>query len=586
MPRRVPETDGTWRIRRGSDDAAQYRQNGWWRDCTHLDEFLERVRSHPDKVAIVAYADERPLPRKLTYAELGRYVDLCAAKLIELGIGPGDVVSLQLPNSWEFPILALATMRAGGIPNPIPVIYRELEVSFIVRHAKSKVLVIPDEFRGYRHVDLGRKLRMEVSTLGHVVCVGARTDGLLHFESEFLGADPDEARAARSWRWPWSRGEERSARATTGKRQEFSLRRPKADDIAVLLFTSGTTGTPKAAAHTYNTIWSAGRPVPASLSLTPDDVCFMASTMGHLTGFYWGMLLPLSLGQKVVYQDAWNATRLLEAIDEEGITWTLSATPFALDLIDAQKKAKRKISSFRAFVCGGASIPPTVAIALQEHLGVDLISLWGCTEVGICTIHKLGAPVDVLANSDGIPVEWIELRIVDEHQNPVDLGQEGRLQVRGPSVFEGYLNQPELTRQMQLSDGWCDTGDLGRATEDGGVRITGRSKDIIIRGGQNVPVVEIENELIKHARIKEVVVVGIPDPRLGERGCAVVVPDGEAPTLDDVRRQLEQAGMAKQFWPEYLEIVEAMPRTPAGKVQKYVLRERLAARDWTHSQGA
>jgi cyclohexanecarboxylate-CoA ligase len=258
-----------------------------------------------------------------------------------------------------------------------------------------------------------------------------------------------------------------------------------------------------------------------ALQLTGDDVCFMPSTLGHITGFYWGMLLPLSMGQKVVYQDAWDARWLIDLIDAEKITWTLSATPFAIDMIEAQQDTKRSLASFRAFACGGAPIPPQIATRIQERLGVDLVSLWGATEVGICTIHSLGTPVEVVANSDGAPVGWMELRIVDEELNPVEPYQEGRLQVRGPSVLVGYLNQPELIADIQTCDGWFDTGDLGRATRDGGIRVSGRSKDIIVRGGQNVPVVEVENELLKHPNIREVVVVGVPDPRLGERGCAV-----------------------------------------------------------------
>lgn len=560
-----------WRVRRSQADVQLYRRRGWWRDRTHIDDFLRQVRDHPRKIAIVSYVHDRAEPTTLSYGELGESVEQCARKFIEMGVQRGDVITLHLPNTWQFPVLALAALCAGAVPNPVPIIYRELELSFMLKHAKSKVLVVPNEFRGFHHAALALKLQREIDTLLHIVTVGERVDDLPHFESDFLSP----GRRSKAG-WPWRHNE----RADAATRKALKQRSPRPEDAAVLLFTSGTTGMPKAAVHSHNTIWSAGRPVPFALHMTPKDVTFMASTMGHLTGFYWGMLLPLSLGQKVVYQDVWDAPALLNAIEKDGITWTLSATPFAIDLVDAQRKHRRSIETFRAFVCGGAAIPPAVAIEVKDVLGVDLVSLWGCTEVGICTIHELGAPIDILANSDGMRVEWMDLRIVDEDRRPVEEGVEGRLQVRGPSVFEGYLNQPELTREIQLDDGWCDTGDVGRQTPDGGVRITGRSKDIIIRGGQNIPVVEIENELLKHSKVKEVVVVGVPDPRLGERGCAVVVAQGDAPTLDELKRHLETAGMAKQFWPEYIEIVDAMPRTPSGKVQKFVLRDRLAQKDW------
>ena len=359
--------------------------------------------------------------------------------------------------------------------------------------------------------------------------------------------------------------------------QQLEERLPGPDDPAFLMFTSGTTGQPKAALHSHNTAWSAGRPVPDAVGLTGDDVCFMASTVGHLTGFFWGMYLPLAMGQKVVYQDEWDARRLVDIVHLEGITWSLSATPFAMDMIAAQKLQPRDLSTLRVFVCGGAPIPPHAALAMQEHLGVDLVSLYGMTEVGICTIHRLGAPLEVLAASDGMPVAHMEVRLVDDDLNPVSEGEEGRIQALGPSIILGYLGQPEMTEAAETEDGWFETGDLGRWTPDGGLRITGRGKDIIVRGGQNVPVVEIENLLALHDKIADVAVVGYPDDRLGERGCAFVVATGSPPTLAELTSQLDAAGMARQFWPERLEIVDAMPRTPSGKIKKFVLRESLIA---------
>lgn len=538
------------------EDGRRYRADGWWRDRSLLDDFLETVVAVPDKVAIVAHRDGRLRPEVVSYRQLGAYVDRCARALIGLGIAPGDVVSIQLPNGWQFPVAALATMRAGAIPNPIPPIYRELELSKMLRHAESKALIVPSSFRGYSHEALALKLKREIPTLQHVIAIDATTAGALDFETTMLAADLDPDAAGRA---------------------SLDTIRPAADDPVVLLFTSGTTGTPKAAVHTHNSIWSAGFALPDSIGLTRDDVCFMASTMGHLTGFYWGMLLSLSQGQKVVYQDVWNARQLVELIELERITWTLSATPFAIDLVEMKKRAgRRDIGSFRAFVCGGAPIPPHVAVEVKAELGVDLISLWGCTEVGICSIHRPGASVETLAASDGMQVRLMDLRIVDDEEQPVAAGEEGRLQVRGPGIFAGYLKQPELTADLRTGDGWYDTGDRGRRVADGGIRISGRSKDIIIRGGQNVPVVEIENELILMPAVREVAVIGVPDERLGERGCAVIVAEGPPPTLADLQQRLAAAGMAKQFWPERIEIVDALPRTPAGKIQKFLLRERFA----------
>jgi cyclohexanecarboxylate-CoA ligase len=547
----------TWRRPVSDADAERFHRLGWWRDITGLDELLAAVRRHPDKAAVVSYRKGRALPSTMTYGQLGALVDRFAGAFRSIGVEPGDVVTIQLPNSWEFPALVFGAMRAGAIPNPVPPIYREHELSFMLRHARSKVYIVPASFNRFCHRDMAVSLKPHLPDLQHIVVIdGAPDDGeVLGFEEVFVRPLHE---------------------LQPGLAADLARVRPGADDPAFLMFTSGTTGMPKAALHTHNTAWSAGRPLPEAIGLTADDTCFMASTVGHLTGFFWGTYLPLAMGQKVVYQDVWDTQQLIDIIDFENITWTLSATPFAMDRVAAQKLAPRALSSLRVFVCGGAPIPPHAAIAMQEHLGVDLVSLWGMTEIGICSIHRLGAPLEVLSASDGMPVEHMELRIVGEDLRPLPDGQEGRLQARGPRIIVGYRDQPELTRNAETPDGWFETGDLGVRTPEGGIRITGRSKDIIVRGGQNVPVVEVENLLAQHDRIREAAVVGYPDERLGERGCAVIVPDGEPPALDELRDYLEKAGMARQFWPERLEIIAAMPRTPSGKIKKYVLRQMMA----------
>jgi cyclohexanecarboxylate-CoA ligase len=546
------------RSRRPIDEqvAHDYLAAGWWREHTLLDDFLANVEKNPHKAAVVSYRADAPLPTTLTYGQLGVLVDRCAAALIDHGIEKDDIVSLQLPNGWEVVVLCLAVLRAGAIPNPLPPLFRHRELRFMLDHARSKMLVVPSTFRNFSHAELGMRLASEIPGLTTVVVTGDHVpDGAVSFAEEFLGR-PRETRP--------------------GVRDELQSRLPATDDVVVLLYTSGTTGVPKAAMHTHNTIWSAGEPLASAVGLTADDTAFMASTIGHLTGFYWGMMLPMALGQTLVYQDVWQPEACLRQIESERVTWTLSATPFALDLIEQQKTHQLGLDSFRVFVCGGAPIPASVAVATKETLGVDLISLWGMTEVGICSIHSLDAPLEVLSASDGMPVERMNVRIVDPDLNPVPDGHEGRLQARGPGVFVGYLGQTELFAQSATPDGWFDTGDLGRRTPDGGIRITGRAKDIILRGGENIPVAEIESALFDHPKVREVVVVAYPDPRLGERGCAVVVPRGEPPTLRDLTEFLDHAGMAKQYWPERLEIVEELPKTPAGKVQKFVLRKRFA----------
>jgi cyclohexanecarboxylate-CoA ligase len=541
-------------------EAERFRAEGQWRDRTFLDDFLEHATSQPDKAAIVAYAKGRAIPQVVTYGQLGAYVDRFAATLLDLGVHPGDVVSIQMANGWEGPALALATMRVGAVPNPIPIIYREREVRHMLAEASSRVYVSPREFRGYDFSAMALKLRDELDTLEHI-----------------FFTDPDENVAPSSSFENAFTNPRREL--DPGLRDRLDALRPSADDVGLLVFTSGTTGKPKAALHTFNTAWSGYRnTIVGALDLTGDDVVFMASTLGHLTGFLHGMLIPLSLGQKVVYQDVWDVEGMLDMLGTEGLTWTVSATTFALDMVDAQRKrAAPTASKLRAFACGGAAIPPGVAVDMDRLFATSFVPLWGCSETGIATIHKLGSPVEVLDASDGYPIPWQEVRVVDENGDLVEKGTLGNLQVRGAGVFAGYLGNQQ-TADAFTTDGWYDTGDLGRELPDGAYRLEGRSKDIIIRGGQNISAVEIESALYKHPLVQDVAVISYPDARLGERVCAVVVPraGGENLTLEGIVGFLDAEGMAKPYWPQHLVILDDLPRTPSGKVQKFVLRKQLA----------
>jgi cyclohexanecarboxylate-CoA ligase len=540
-------------------DAQRFRAEGQWRDRTFLDDFLDNVAGLPDKAAVVSYRRGEPLPTTVTYGQLGALVDRFAGGLLAAGVEPGDVVSIQAANGWVGPAVALATMRVGAVPNPIPIIYREHELRFMLNDAGTKAYFAPQRFRGYDFATMARTLQADIPTLEHLFFLDAEagTNPVTDFSVQFV---------------------EPKRELDPGLHETLHRLRPGADDLAMLVYTSGTTGTPKGALHTHNTAWSGYRNVIThALDLTPSDVTFMASTLGHLTGFIHGMLVPLSMGQKVVYQDVWDVEGMLDVMDSEGLTWTLSSTTFALDMVEAQRKrAQTPKSKLRAFACGGASIPPGVAVDMDDLFSTSLVPLWGCSETGIASIHRLGASVATLDASDGFPVRWQETRIVDSNGDAVPDGVVGGLQVRGPGVFVGYLGRSDLTEAAFTTDGWYDTGDLGRLTPDGAIRIEGRSKDVIIRGGQNISAVEIENALYTHPNVHDVAVVAYPDDRLGERVCAVIVAEGREPTLDDLVAHVERAGMAKPFWPQKIVAVDDLPRTPSGKVQKFVLREQLA----------
>ena len=250
----------------------------------------------------------------------------------------------------------------------------------------------------------------------------------------------------------------------------------------------------------------------------------------------------------------------------------MGSTPFLADLTDSPAVEHTDMSSLRTFVSSGAPIPSALVQRATRRLGARIISAWGMSENGSVTTTIPGDPDDRIFGTDGVALPGIEVRVVDSNGRAVETGVEGHLQCRGISMFIGYFRRPELNQATP--DGWFDTGDLARMDADGYIRITGRAKDIIIRGGENIPVVEIENLLYRHPAIRQVAVVGVPDPRLGERACAfVVLREGERFDFAEMVAYLERYQLARQYLPEYLEVIPQMPMTASGKIQKFQLRE-------------
>ncbi|MEZ5236027.1 MAG: AMP-binding protein [Acidimicrobiales bacterium] len=530
-----------------------FHATGAWRtEGTFLDDFVQIAAEQPDAVALVSYRAGVAEPLRLTYGELAERVDRIAGGLQALGVQRGEVVAVQLPNWWEFPAVVLACARIGAVVNPLVPIFRARELRFMLARTESRVAVSPTTFRGFDHGALFQELAGELDTFTHPFALG---DG---FEAHFLEREHPLA--------PGHIGP---------------------DELSEIQFTSGTTGEPKGVMHTPNTIGSAVDAMVDVLGLDGDDVVLMASTLAHQTGFLFGLVMPLSRGMKVVYQDVWDADAALQICHDEGVTFTMGSTTFLLDTVAAQRRrGDAPPASFRYFVCGGAPIPSPLVYEARQQLDLEVVAVWGMTENGAATLTRPGDSADVVAGSDGIAANGMEVRVVDDGGTELAVGEVGRLLVRGPNQTPGYYQRPDLYESCltPATDGgppWFDTGDLAYRRDDGGIRISGRSKDLIIRGGENVPVAEVEGALFGHPKVREVAVVGLADDRLGERACAVVVAEdpADAPALPELLEHLEAVGMAKQFWPESLVVVNEMPKTPSGKIQKFVLRDELSRRD-------
>lgn len=462
---------------------------GLWPDETINGRLERALKNCPSKVAVVAYRDGYDEPIRLTYLEIDARAESVARSLVALGVGSGDVVSFQLPNWWEFMALALACARIGAVANPLMPIFRQHELKFMLNFGESKVFVVPKRYRGFDYEEMARGMLPDLPLLKQLVVVGG--EGEDSFDRQLMRNDlPPLSGPALA-----------------------------PDDVMLLMYTSGTTGEPKGVMHTSNTLFSNLHAFAERLELDGSEVILGFSPMAHLTGFGYLATLPIFLNATAALQDVWDPKRALYIARAEKATFTLAATTFLSDMCLAAENGEEISPTFTKCGCAGAPIPP-VLIERANKLGLRVCSIWGMTENGAVTITEPARALEKSSCSDGRPVAGMEVKVVEPDGKEAPRGEVGELLVRGASLFGGYLKRPQHNNTD--AEGWFDTGDLAFMDADGYIRITGRSKDVVIRGGENVPVVEMENILYRHPSIASVAVVGFPDKRFGERVCAFV----------------------------------------------------------------
>ncbi len=530
---------------------------------------LERhADERPHELAVVEAGEERD--SILSWRDLLERVDRTATLLLELRVRPGESVAFQLPNVLDFVVISLAALRVGAVCCPLMPIFREREVLFCLRRSRARVLFLPDQSRGRHFAGEVAALLGETSAfsgdlplrLEHVAV--AASGRKLHP----LPA-PDNANGVH-----WLHFQDALTQIHVD-RAALEARRSAPTSLAQLLFTSGTSGEPKGVLHRNDVLMRATAMEVEHLGLGANDRIFIPSPLAHQTGFLYGMWLAILMGVGQILQPVWSAERALRALNDWDGTFVQAATPFLADMVKAVEDGARPPAALRIFVATGAAVPRGLAERATRILGAAVCGAWGTTE---SCLGSLAAPSDEPAKvwgTDGRALRGIGLRIRDDDGRVLPAGEEGHFEVKSPTMFDGYVDHREWTAAAYTRDGWFRSGDLAVIDESGYVRITGRVRDVINRGGEKVPVAEVEQLLADHPAVAEVAIVAMPDPRLGERACAFAVLR-ERGQFDFSRMQhyLDACQVAKHYWPERLEVVSELPRTPSGKIQKYVLRER------------
>jgi acyl-CoA synthetase (AMP-forming)/AMP-acid ligase II len=477
------------------------------------------------------------------------YLQLASA-LQAQGVGKGDRFVVALPNWRHVTAFVLALNYLGAVGVHLPITGGAHEFRGVLETSGAVGIVVPSEFNRRDYVSVITPLARSIDALNILVSVGEgqETPGWLTFD-QLLATAPAE-RAA----------------------HDPSV---SAADLTTLLFTSGSSGLPKGVMHDSNTIGAMNTGVAPIYGFGPDDVILMAAPLGFSAGFVHGLRLAIFLGATLVLQEAWNTARYLELLDSEKATFSMITPTLLRDLLEMPQLSERAPKlSLRVILCGGNFVGGDLLRQAQDKLPSVLTSvLWGMTE-GIGTTCRPGTPPDRVAGSDGQPLLGTELKIIDDDGNDAPAGAKGDLVMRSPSLFLGYYKQKRLSEESLMPGGWFRTGDIALIDADGFVKITGRRKDIIIRGGANISPAQIDEALLSDPRIREVACIGVPDERLGERVCACVVPAAGAGelALEDLIEIADRAGLAKNKWPQRMVLLESLPMTASGKLRRPLLQ--------------
>lgn len=526
---------------------AAYRQQGLWGDASLADYWQQTARAMPDKIAVV---DNHGA--SYTYSALDHAASCLANWMLAKGIESGDRIAFQLPGWCEFTVIYLACLKIGAVSVPLLPSWREAELVWVLNKCQAKMFFAPTLFKQTRPVDLILPLQNQLPQLQQIVGVDKLAPATSSLSLSQIIADNIPLTTA----------------ITT-----------HGDELAAVLFTSGTEGLPKGVMLTHNNILASERAYCARLNLTWLDVFMMPAPLGHATGFLHGVTAPFLIGARSVLLDIFTPDACLALLEQQRCTCMLGATPFVYDLLNLLEKQPADLSALRFFLCGGTTIPKKVARECQQR-SIKLLSVYGSTESSPHAVVNLDNSLSRFMHTDGYAAAGVEIKVVDDARKTLPPGCEGEEASRGPNVFMGYFDEPELTARALDEEGWYYSGDLCRMDEAGYIKITGRKKDIIVRGGENISSREVEDILLQHPKIHDACVVAMSDERLGERSCAYVVL--KAPhhslSLEEMAAFFSRKRVAKYKYPEHIVVIEKLPRTASDKIQKFLLRKDIIRR--------
>ncbi|MFE4837486.1 (2,3-dihydroxybenzoyl)adenylate synthase [Arthrobacter sp. NPDC056691] len=535
-----------------ADLAAEFRRKGYWEDRSLGSYVLESADRLPDKLALVD-GDVR-----MTYAELANRMDATAERLLQLGLKADDRLMVQLPNGWQFAVLTLACFRAGIVPVMALPAHRKYELSFLTEHSESRAIAVPDVIKDFDHQALAEELASSIPSLELILVSGGANPLNIRVE-EILAPGKD----------------------TAGARARLDAAAPSADAAALFLLSGGTTGLPKLIARTHNDYAYNIRATSAPTNVTENSVYLGTLPASHNFPLACpGILGTLFAGGTVVMLPSPEPRKAFAAIEREGVTLSAAVPAVAQRWIEYQEKTGgNQLANLQVIQVGGSRLPDEIARKVKPVLGATLQQVFGMAE-GLINTTRLDDPEDVICTTQGRPVsEADEIRIVDEAGNDLPDGVPGAILTRGPYTPRGYYRAPEANARAFTPDGWYASGDIVERRPDGNLIVQGRDKDMINRGGEKISAEEIESLVYRIEDITMAAAVAMPDPVLGEKLCLyITVKPGTEVTLEQIQKMFRETGVAAFKIPERLVVVDELPATKVGKVNKKELRADIAER--------